>query len=114
MDSKDIKSIVDQLASHIEEQVKTTIYEHGVLKDKEVSGLHREINAKLGALTSNMEVVSKTVSNHDEVIQELRQLYKTAGTIKKFFITIIVGVPSLAAFVAGVAYIYHVIFPLND
>lgn len=112
MDQSDVKSIVNGLRDSINEIVKTTVYEHHVLKDKEISSLHREINNNMKGMSDKMEYMSiniqdvKTkVDSHDTVIKELMEVYKTAGTVKKMFISVIVGIPSLAAFFAGLIYL---------
>lgn len=98
----------------MEDYVKTTVYEHGVLKDKEVSTLHREIRDQLKNISEEVSTLKVIVKQHDDVIQELRQMYKTANIIKKFFITIIVGIPTLAACASSAIYLYKFIFRSHD
>lgn len=86
--------------------VKESVVEQVKSKDKEVSSLHREIR-------DDIKVLKDLVSGHDEVIQELRQLYKTSGYIKRFILWILIFVPSVAGFFGGLKYLYDLIIKHN-
>ncbi len=98
----------------MEDYVKTTMYEHGVLKDKEISTLHREIRDELRNMNTEVSLLKTMVMNHDALIQEVRQMYKTANTIKKLFLTVIVGIPTIAACISSAIYMYRQLFNYND
>lgn len=107
MNDADLTNLVDKLKSAIEDQVKETVYLQTLQKDREVSGLHREINNKLRVLTSGMEEVKVVIGKHDVVISEIMDIYKTSGRIKKVIVWVILFVPSVAAFLVASDYIYH-------
>lgn len=109
MEDKDFTRLVDNLKEAITLQVQEQVYEQTKNKDKEISSLHREINKKLGEQGELMIELKDIVKNHDEVIIELRQLYKTSGYIKKFILWFLLFVPSIAGFFAGLRYLYDLI-----
>lgn len=109
MEEKDINNIVDSLKESINMMVAESVYEQTKYKDQEVSALHREINNRLTEQGQSMEKLTTLITDHDEVIRELRQLYKTSGYIKKFILWILVFIPSIAGFVAGIKYIHDTI-----
>lgn len=100
MESTDIQKIVEGLKDTINVSIVEAVYEQTKHKDKEVSTLHREIR-------DDIKTLKEIVKSHDEVIQELRQLYKTSGYIKKFVLWVLVFVPSVAGFFAGLKYLYE-------
>lgn len=102
MENKDILQIVEGLKDTINVSIAEAVYEQTKHKDAEVSSLHREIRDDIKALKD-------IVKAHDEVIQELRQLYKTSGYIKRFILWILIFVPSVAGFFAGLKYLYDLI-----
>lgn len=102
METKDIQSIVEGLKDTINLSITEAVYEQTKHKDQEVSSLHREIRDDIKAL-------KEIVKAHNEVIQELRQLYKTSGYIKKFILWFLLFVPSVAGFFAGLKYLYDLI-----
>lgn len=109
MEDKDISKIVSGLKESINIMVTESVYEQTKYKDEEVSGLHREINNKLTEQGRSIDKLTKLIEDHDTVIQELRQIYKTSGYIKKFILWFLVFVPSVAGFVAGIKYIHDTI-----
>lgn len=92
------KEITLNLTPQVEEMVKTQVYQQTLYKDKEVSGLHKEI---LDAISS----VKETVDSHDKVIKEWMEVWKTAGVVKKWFMAFLIFIPTFAAFIAGIVYI---------
>lgn len=107
MKPEDIKQIADIVSMNIEDYVKSTVYEHNIEKGREVSALHREIKDQLKDLSRVLTEVKAKVDTHDLVVQELMNIYRTGGTVKKFVISIIIGIPSLAAFAGGIIYLYN-------
>lgn len=97
-----VQKIIDGLRSSIESMVHETVYVQTQDKDKEISTLHREIR-------DDIKTLKDIVKSHDEVIQELRQLYKTSGYIKKFILWFLLFIPSVAGFFAGLKYLYELI-----
>lgn len=102
MESVDIQKIIDGLKDTINLSITEAVYEKTKHKDAEVSTLHREIR-------DDIKTLKDIVKAHDEVIQELRQLYKTSGYIKKFILWFLLFVPSVAGFFAGLKYLYDLI-----
>lgn len=99
MDDPNVQKIIDGLKTSIESMVHDTVYEQTKHKDAEISTLHREIR-------DDIKILKEIVKSHDEVIQELRQLYKTSGYIKKFILWFLLFVPSVAGFFAGLKYLH--------
>lgn len=97
-----IQNIIDGISKSLEGKIVETVYLQTQHKDKEVSSLHREIR-------DDIKILKDVVTAHDEVIQELRQLYKTSGYIKRFILWILIFVPSVAGFFAGLKYLYDLI-----
>lgn len=95
------------VSTNMEDYVRTTVYEHQIEKGKEVSALHREIKDQLKELSRVLTEVKAKVDTHDLVVQELMNMYRTGGTVRKFFISIIIGIPSLAAFAGSIIYLYN-------
>lgn len=107
MNPEDIKKIATMVSTNMEDYVRTTVYEHQIEKGKEVSALHREIKDQLKELSRVLTEVKAKVDTHDLVVQELMNMYRTGGTVRKFFISIIIGIPSLAAFAGSIIYLYN-------
>lgn len=113
MTPEDIKKIQDGIVSGLKNDinvlVKESVYEQTKHKDEEVSGLHREINKKLDDLGDSFGEVRLIVDKHDIVIQEILEIYKTSSWIKKAILWIILFIPSVAAFIAGLSYIIKIL-----
>lgn len=107
MEQHDIQKIIDGLRSSIELHVKEAVYEQSMLKDKEVSSLHREIKDKLNKLDNKFDGVKLKLDEHDLVIKEIMSIYTASGWIKKGIMWFILFVPSAAAFFVGSKYLYH-------
>lgn len=107
MEESDIQRIVDGLSRSIEDRVNEAVYEQSKLKDVEVSALHREINKKLTDLGVSFETVKETLSDHDVVIEEVREILATTGIFKKTIIWVVFSIPALAAAIEGLKYLYH-------
>ena len=101
----DVHKIIHSLQGMLDLMVKENVYEQTKHKDKEISGLHREILDKMGGISEKVSEMKTTLDAHDIVIRELMEIYKTSGHIKKVLIWIIMFVPSVAAFLAGIYYI---------
>lgn len=101
----DLDTLVEKLSKKIEEQVKETVYVQTLHKDKEVSGLHREIRDDIANLAEIVQEMKTVVDNHDDFIKETRDIIRASGIIKKGIMWCIVFIPTVAAFVAGVLYL---------
>ncbi len=109
MEQKDIQAIIDGLSRSIEDRVVEAVYEQQKHKDAEVSALHRQINERLKDQGELMEKMSATVEDHNDFIDELRQIVKTAGFLKKSILWVLIFVPMVSAFFAAARYIYEII-----
>lgn len=109
MNPEDIKQIVEGLRESIEVQVRESVYEQTKHKDREISALHREINEKLGTQGDLMIELKDIVQSHDEVVNQLKDLYKTSGYIKKFILWVLVFIPMVSGAFAGAKYLYNLI-----
>ncbi len=101
----DVEKITSGLHDALDILVKENVYEQTKHKDKEISGLHRQILGEMRVVAEKVDKMKTTLDEHDIVIKELMDIYKTSGHIKKVIIWLIFFVPSVAAFVAGVLYI---------
>ena len=113
MNPREISVLRDGLISGLKEEINLlvleSVNEQAKHKDEEVSGLHREIKNSLLSQSNSINELKELVKSHDEVIQELRQIYKTSGYIKKFILWILVFIPSVAGFFGGLRYLYNLI-----
>jgi hypothetical protein len=85
-----------------------------VSKDKEISGLHREILEKIKVVESNLKNVGDKISSHDEFISKVAKMlpeieqaikaYENTGVVAKAVIGFVLGVPALAGCIAGIIY----------
>jgi len=107
MTEDDINKIVEGLRTAVDIQVREQVYEQTKSKDQEVSGLHREIKNELKELGATMKAIKITVDSHDTVINEIMDIYKTSSRITKAILWIVLFVPGVAAFVAGINYLTH-------
>jgi len=103
-----LKAIRNVLQLHLYLHQKELVYEQTKSKDKEVSGLHKEINNRLTTQGNNIDKLTELVESHHDLITEIRSIIKTSGYIKKGIIWILVFVPTISAFLAGLRYIYDV------
>jgi len=97
----------NELKQFLAEQQRDLVTASHQSKDSEISSLHREILTKI-------QDVKTTVDSHDITIKEITKLmpditeaikaYKATGIITKAVIGLVLGVPALAACVAGVIY----------
>lgn len=101
MSNDQVDRIVERLAPLILESVKEHVYEQTKDKDQEVSNLHREI-------LDGIKDLKETVDSHDKFIKEWDNVWRTAGTIKKWFLAILIFVPTIAGFVAGISYLRNI------
>lgn len=106
MEQKDVENIIGRLSDALNLKVTEEVYEQTKHKDKEISALHREIREDIKFLKESFVGVKSVVDSHDEFIKEVQQIIKTSGYIRKFFLWILVFVPSVSAFIAGLKYIY--------
>lgn len=106
MDKQDIKNIVVELKDSIDLAVRETVYEQTKHKDKEVSALHREIKNQLDVHAESMEELKTMIKEHDAFIKKVQRIIESSGYLRKFFLWVLVFVPSIAGFVAGLKYIY--------
>ncbi len=110
MDKEEIQILSENIKDSLQILVQETVYEQTKHKDKEVSGLHRQILQEMKGVGDKVEAMKVTLDQHDVVIKELMDIYKTSGHIKKVIIWIILFVPSVAAFIAGLHYLKQFIY----
>ncbi len=94
----------------IRELVVESVYEQTVMKDAEVSKLHREIKNEITLLNESMTSVKRTVDGHDLVVQEAIELWKTASWIKRFVALCLYIIVTLASAVAAFLYLKGQLF----
>ncbi len=112
MEKYEVEHIIAGVKDSINDLVRESVYEQTKSKDAEVSDLHKEILDQIGALADKVDTSSEnvtamkvTLDEHDVVIKEVMDIYKTSGHIKKVIIWLIFFIPSVAAFIGGVLYI---------
>jgi len=98
----------DELKNFLSEQQKELILYSHQAKDKETSSLHSEILKKI-------DVINEKISSHDELISVVSKMlpeikeainaYKNTSIITKALIGLVIGVPAIAGFIAGIIYI---------
>lgn len=109
MKDEDVQKIIAGLSTNINELVKESVYEQSKSKDVEVSGLHRQIIQKLGDVETKVDNMKTTLDNHDIVIRTLQDIYRSSSIIKKIIISLVLGIPALGAFLAGLGYLEQVV-----
>lgn len=107
MTESDTQKIIDGISAGLADHIREVVYEQTKSKDEEISALHREIRNDIKDLAGKMSEVKEVVDSHDSFISEMRDIVRTGGLLKKAFIWILMFVPSVAAFLAGIRYIYE-------
>lgn len=110
-------SFTREQLEQIKEVIKDTVIYSHQSKEKETSSLHREILNKITDMEENVKDMKVKVDNHDETIREVTVLlpdikgaietWKTTSNVGRILISVVVGVPALAAFVGGIIYLLN-------
>ena len=106
MTKDELRQLEEAISDSLKLKIKEQVYEQTLSKDKEVSGLHREIRNEIKSLSEEFKDIKEKLDAHDLVIKEIMQIYTTSSFIKKVIMWFILFVPIVAAFFAGLKYLY--------
>ena len=97
--------------------VRELMMANSLSKDSEVSGLHSQILQEIKTIKESVNNLTGKIESHDEVIKKVEavlpdaykalEAYKTTNIAGKLIIGLVLGVPALATFVAGILYLTH-------